>query len=285
MCFRQITINVRRAFAVSLALTALCSTGVVRAAEMTYPISVAATADGTIYVADLKLPGIWKSKDGSLEVYFQGSNQFGTPLNGVRCLAVDKDGKLLAGDSATREVYRFDDEGKPQPLTKGGIGMPQGIAVGEDGTLFVSDLETHSIYKVPAAGGTATTFARVKGPLGMVMDGDKNLVVVTRQGKLFKVNGEGKAESFGEGGYKFAQGIANGPEKSYFVSDSYAGSILKIGADGKSSGWSSGEPFKGPVGLAASGEKLLVADPKVPGIFSVSGEGKAEKLLPAPAGK
>jgi len=171
---------------------------------MTYPISVAATADGTVYVADLKLPGIWKSKDGSLEVYFQGSNQFGTPLNGVRCLAVDKDGKLLAGDSATREVYRFDNEGKPQPLTKGGIGMPQGIAVGEDGTLFVSDLETHTIYKVPAAGGTATAFARVKGPLGMVMDGDKNLVVVTRQGKLMKVNGEGKAESFGEGGYKFA---------------------------------------------------------------------------------
>lgn len=284
MCFRQISINVRRTCLVTVALMSFCFVPLLPAAELTYPISVAVAEDGTIYIADLKLPGIWKSKDGTLEVYFQASSQFGTPLNGVRCVALDKDGKLLAGDSATREVYRFDDSGKPQPLTKRGIGMPQGIAVGEDGTLFVSDLETHSIYKVPAAGGEATTFARVKGPLGLVMDGEKHLVVVTRQGKLVKVNAEGKVEPFGEGGYKFAQGIANGPEKSYFVSDSYAASILKIGADGKSSVWSGGEPFKGPVGLAASGEKLLVADPKVPGIFSVSGEGKAELILPpAPA--
>lgn len=285
MCFLRTSISVRRASAITLLLMAICATTILQAEEMTYPVSVAVAEDGTIYIADLKLPGIWKSKEGSLEVYFQASNKFGTPLNGVRCIAIGKDGKLLAGDSATREVYRFDDAAKPQPLTNGGIGMPQGIAIDEDGSLFVSDLETHSIYKVPAEGGEARTFARVKGPLGLVRDSDKNLIVVTRQGKLVKVNGEGQVEPFGEGEYKFAQGIVSGPEKTFFVSDSYAATIHKIDADGKSMPLLTGEPLKGPVGLAYGGDRLLIADPRVPAIFSVSGDGKAEQLLPATAGK
>jgi len=248
------------------------------AAELTYPVSVAAAADGTLYIADLKLPGIWKSKDSGSEVFFQASNKFGTPLNGVRCLALDKDGKLLAGDSATRDLYRFDDAGKPQPLTQGKIGMPQGIAVAEDGTLYVSDLETHYIYKIPAAGGDPVSFARVSGPLALVFDADKNLVVVSRQGKLFKVNPEGKVEPFGELTLNFPQGIAIGPEKTLYVSESYTGSVLKVGPDGKGTPLISGDPLKGPVGLAIRGESLLVADPRVPGIFAVSADGKAEKL-------
>lgn len=273
-----LSIHSRRCVLAAVLLMGLSGVRSAKAAELTYPLSVAAGSDGTIYIADLKLPGVWKAKDGKLEIYFQASNKFGSPLNGVRCITLDGEGKLLAGDSATREVYRFDDAGKPQPLTNGGIGMPQGIAVAEDGTLYVSDLETHAIYKVPSAGGEAKTFAAVKGPLGLVFDADKNLMVVSRQGKLIKVNSEGQAEAWGEGGFKFAQGIAAGPEKSWYVSDSYAGSVLKVGADGKSSPYINGEPLKGPVGLAVSGEKLFVADPKVPGIFAVSADGKVEKL-------
>jgi len=51
---------------------------------------------------------------------------------GVRCVAAgiyDDQGKLLAGDSATREVYRFDEAGNPVPLTKGKIGIATAIAV------------------------------------------------------------------------------------------------------------------------------------------------------------
>src|SRR5689334_16215418 len=88
------------------------------AAEMVYPLSVVADAAGNIFVADRELPGIWKVAGGALSLHFQGEKKFGTPLNAVRCLALDHEGKLLAGDSATREVYRFDAEGNPQPLTK-----------------------------------------------------------------------------------------------------------------------------------------------------------------------
>ena len=98
------------------------------AQEMEYPIAAAATEDGAIYVADIDVPAIWKIKDGKIEKYFEGSKKYRTPLNRVRSLAIDRDGKLLAGDSATREVYRFDDSAQPVPLTKGGIGIPRAIA-------------------------------------------------------------------------------------------------------------------------------------------------------------
>ena len=85
--------------------------------EFDYPLAVTATADGIVYVADRNLPGIWKIEDGKKSIFFQGSKKFRTPLNAIRCLAIDHEGKLLAGDSSTREVYRFDDAGQPQPLT------------------------------------------------------------------------------------------------------------------------------------------------------------------------
>ena len=99
------------------------------AQEMQYPVGAAVAEDGTVYIADRDFHGIWKFAGGKLDKYFEGSAKFRTPLNAVRCLAIDHQGKLLAGDSATRKVYRFDDAGQPVPLTKGNIGVPTAIAV------------------------------------------------------------------------------------------------------------------------------------------------------------
>ncbi|MDB5385414.1 MAG: vgb, partial [Planctomycetaceae bacterium] len=68
----------------------------VNAADMQYPLDIAVDAQGTIYVADRNLPGIWQIKDGKRELYFEGSKKFRTPLNAVRCLIVDGKGQLLA---------------------------------------------------------------------------------------------------------------------------------------------------------------------------------------------
>ncbi len=141
-------------------------------AQMQYPLAVAGTEKGPIYVADRKLPGIWKITDGKAEAFFQASKKFRTPLNAVRCLAFDKDGKLLAGDSATREVYRFDDKAQPQPLTAGKIGIPMSIAVNGQGELFVADLETQRIWKVPAKGGEPEEFAVLAGVRGLAFDSE-----------------------------------------------------------------------------------------------------------------
>lgn len=83
-----------------------------------YPLSVAVTDAGEIFLADRNLPGVWKLEGESLTLFYKGSKRFRTPLNAIRCIAVDREGKLLAGDSATRDVYRFADDGGPVGLTQ-----------------------------------------------------------------------------------------------------------------------------------------------------------------------
>src|SRR5262245_8819406 len=59
------------------------------AADMQQPLAVAVAADGTIYIADGKLPGIWKVAGGKRTIYFQADKKFRTPLNAIHCLAID----------------------------------------------------------------------------------------------------------------------------------------------------------------------------------------------------
>ena len=165
-----------------------------RAEGLDYPLTAVASADGlSLFIADLNQPGLWKLSDGKLTSYFQASKKFRTPLNRVRCVGLDRNGKVLAGDSSTREVFRFDDEGKPQPLTNGGIGIPMDLVVDPDNNIFVTDLELKWIWKIPAAGGKAEKFAEVDAPHGLAIDADKNLWVVSHgKHQLVRVTAEAK---------------------------------------------------------------------------------------------
>jgi len=259
-----------------------------KAAEMVYPLSVVVDAAGNAFVADRELPGVWKVTDGALSLLFQGEKKFGTPLNAVRCLALDQEGKLLVGDSATREVYRFDAEGKPQPLTKGGIGLPIAIAVAKRGDVFVADLELHIIYKVPAAGGKPAEFARVTAPRGMTIDAEDNLwIICHRSDLLMKLSPDAKKTVVVKGQplpeKSFPAGIVVGKDGAAYIADGYNKTVWKVAADGKPVKLIAGEPLVHPVGLAWRGEKLLVADPRAKGLIEVDLDGKATKLEIKPA--
>ena len=100
-------------------LTSVCSliSGLCWAAEpqIEYSVDVAATDDRTVDVADRKLPAIWRIRDQIPAKFFRTSKKFHTPLNGVRCVAIDYQRHLVAGDSSPRDVYRFseDEDGEP----------------------------------------------------------------------------------------------------------------------------------------------------------------------------
>ena len=53
---------------------------------MQYPLAAAVGTDGTVYVADRNLPGVWKFADDRWSIYFRASKKFRTPLNAIRCL-------------------------------------------------------------------------------------------------------------------------------------------------------------------------------------------------------
>ena len=248
---------------------------------MDYPLAVVAGPDNLIYVADRNLPGIWKIQDGKAAIYYQGSKKFRTPLNAVRCLAIDSNGKLLAGDSSTREVYRFDSPDTPVPMTKGGIGIPTAIAIDSKGNLLVADLELHCIFQVPAAGGAATEFVKVPAPRGIAVDTKDRVWVVShsKEPVVRFATDKTKEVIVNETVFQFAHQICVDAKEDCYITDGYAKSVWKIPAKGKPEKFFSGEPLKNPVGLAMRGERLLVADPHQKMIFSLSITG--EKVMQA----
>lgn len=243
--------------------------------EFDYPLAVVSGSDGTVYVADRGLPGIWQIQDGQRSLYFQGSKKFRTPLNAVRCLAIDHEGKLLAGDSSTREVYRFDDEGMPQPLTDGWIGIPMSIAVAPDGTIYTADLELHRIWKMPASGTKEPEeYAVINSPRGLTLDPDGNLWVLStssKDGQIQKVTPDGKVESFIKGHpFNLPHNIVRMDDGTFFVTDNYEHCVWKVTAGGEKEKWVVGEPLDRPVGLSRHEDGLLVADPHIKTIFTLS---------------
>jgi len=271
-----------RSVSVVLLFLFLCTTNLSRAAEMLYPLSVAAADKGAVYVADRKLPGIWSVENGKASSYFTGSKVFRTPLNAVRCVTVDPQGRVIAGDSSTREVYRFEKAGaEPTPLTKGGIGIPMDVVVTKNGDLLVSDLELHQIWKVPAAGGEPTLFAKVSAPRGLALDQAENLWVVSGTAdQLLKVTPEGKVTVVVKGRpFNFPHDVVVLDDGTAVVSDGYEKALWKVTPDGKTEKWVSGAPFKNPVGITRQGKNILVSDPHAKTVFSVDPEKKISDLL------
>ncbi len=244
----------------------VCSSFGFAAEEFHYPLKPAVAADGSIYIADLKLPGIVVVKKGAIEKFFTAPKKIGAPLNRVRCVALDRDGKVLAGDTATREIYRFDEPSKPTPLLKGaqgGIGIPMAIAVDSKGNIFVADLEVAGIWKIPPKGGTAEQFAHVPAPCGMAIDDKDVLWVVSRsKSQLFRVSPDKKFEVVvADRLFQFPNDIALDGHGTAYVSDGYGKAIWKLANGGKPQSWIADKQLVNPVGLAWHDGSLLIADP------------------------
>lgn len=264
---------------------ALAAPAAALAEDLLYPVAIAVKDQETLYLVDRDLPGVWKTEGNQLKIFFRGDKKFRTPLNAPRCATVDGEGRLLVGDSATREVYRFNAEGKPEPLTSGGIGIPMGIAVNHAGDLLVSDLELHMIWKVPAAGGAPVEFARVAGPGNVCIDGEDRLWVVSRaENGLVRVLPDGKVETVVKGrAFQFPHAVVVDKAGAAYVCDGYAKTIWKIEADGKPQKWATSDSFANPVGLAWRQDALLVVDSRAKAVFQINPEGKVEPLELKPA--
>ena len=249
-------------------------------AQLNYPVDVAVSGDD-ILVADLKLPGIQKiSKDGGLSVVYKGTSKFRTPLNGVRCVVTNPEGKIVVGDSATRQIYIIEG-GKPKPLltNKIGIGVPYAMVYDQKGNLFVADLEQPGrIFKVPAGKTVPEVFAVESGVRGLAIDKNGDLIAVTGQADaLVKFAADGKKSVIlGNRPFRFPNSVAVKGD-DIFVCDSYKKCVWKIDSAGKATEFcKSGITYPG--GLAVQGDNLLVTDSKSKKIFSISADGTAKEV-------
>ncbi len=256
-----------------------------RAAELQYPLSIAVASNGDLFLADPNLPGVWKIAGGKLSLYFQGSKKFRTTLNAVRCVRLDHEGKLLAGDSATRNVYRFDDEGRPHPITKstkgmGLIGIPMDIAVNSKGDVYVSDLEIHRVVKIPFGSDQPEEVAVISGCRGLFIDkADTLWVISTTKDQLHRITPDGKQTIVTRGRpFGFPHTVAVASDGTAYVCDGYAKTIWKITADGKPVVLVAGAPLVNPVGMAIKDDVLYVVDPRAKSVFTIDSAGKITKV-------
>jgi sugar lactone lactonase YvrE len=265
----------------------VCSSFGLAAEEFHYPLKPAVAANGSVYIADLKLPGIVVVQKGAIEKFFTAPKKYGAPLNKVRCVALDRNGKVLAGDTATREIYRFDEPGKPTALLKGaqgGIGIPMAIAVDSKGNIFVADLEVAVIWKIPPKGGPAEEFAHVPAPCGMAIDDKDVLWVVSRsKPQLFRVSADKKVEVVvADRVFTFPNDIALDGHGTAYVSDGAGRTIWKLANGSKPQSWIADKQLVNPVGLAWQDGNLLIADPnpsaKTGQVYKADAAGKLSPL-------
>jgi len=145
------------------------------------------------------------------------------PLNAPRELAFAKDGTVYVADSRNNRVLHLDMEGKilhewgtfadgvGTPIGDGTFNEPWGVAVGPDGSVYVTDTWNHRIEKFTPAGkfisawgtfGQGETPDSFYGPRGLAVDTEGRVYVTDTGNKrivVFDANG-GFLTTFGSGG-------------------------------------------------------------------------------------
>ena len=171
------------------------------------------------------------------------------PMNAPRSLDVAKDGTLYLADSRNHRILHLDTDGTvidqwgifadgvSQPVGDGTMNEPWGVAVGPDGSVYVTDTWNHRIEKFTADGefitawgvfGQGETPSSFYGPRGLAVD-SKGRVYVTDTGNkrivVFDKDGNFITE-FGSGGFEAGQfdepvGVAVDKNGTVYVVDTW----------------------------------------------------------------
>ena len=245
------------------------------AAELLYPVHTAVGSDGRFYVVDQDLPGIWLVTNGKPEIFFRASKKFRTPLNAVRCVAFDPAGKLIAGDAATYDLYRFPEKDKPEPVTGGKVRLPVDLGFDAKGNCYISDAEMQCLWKLPAGSKTPERVASIPGPRGLAVAEDGTVWILSlRENPLRKITPDGKETVVLEGRpFQFPNDVALGRDGTAFVSDGYASAVWKVEPSGKVSKWVAGKPLVRPLGLTWHQDRLVITDPHAKNLFLAAPDG------------
>lgn len=251
------------------------------------PRALAATVDGRIYVADSALPGIWEGgPSGPFVPRFRASEKDRSPLRNVVSLAVSKEGTLFAGDSATGEIYRVDRDAPPKPLSGGAFEVPTGLAIADDGTLYVCDLRLNIVAKLPGEGGRPETIAAVAAPRGLATAGDGGLFVLSsREDPLVKISSNGDKKT-AVAGRPFRMPLALAVDRrsnDAWIADGDGSTVWKASARGEARAYSKAGALKRPVAVALDGKGgLIVADAGAGRILRIDDKGAIRSIWNGP---
>jgi len=185
--------------------------------------------DGTAYIAKID------SEGKLIDRHFIGSGKNGITLNAPKYLAILGDDLYVADIDVVR---RFDkNSGKllgTIDLALLGAKFLNGLALGSDGRLFVSDTMANAIFKIDLKKNyQVTILARGPGlghPQGIVYENrhQRLLVTTSNSGKIIAVDMKGQLLTVYRGAFKDLDGIDLDGQGNMIVSDFAAGKIFRI---------------------------------------------------------
>jgi sugar lactone lactonase YvrE len=266
-------------------------------ARFTDPFGVAATVDGTLYVADgiasHRIRAI--SPDGSRVTTLAGGTRgfadgvgaaarFDTPSG----LAAAQDGTVYVADTGNNAIRRIARDGTVTTVAGTGtagfrdgaasdaqFNGPVGVAVSAAGRVFVADTYNDKIRVVEPDGrvGTLVPDAVFNTPSGVAVDASGRVYVADTRNRLVQqIDSSGaSAIAFGFAALSRPVGIAAAPDGDVYVTDERGG-VVVIHPDGSSRTIAGSVPgfrdgpgldarFRRPTGIAvAAPGRLIVAD-------------------------
>jgi streptogramin lyase len=166
-------------------------------AQFNQPHSIVLDGNGFLYIADIGNHRIRRLnlKTGIIDTFGgtgerartpDGAALKGTPLNGPRTMAFDRNGDMILALREGNAIFRIDMKkltlhhiagtgeqgytGDGGPAKQAKLSGPKGIEVGPDGAVYIADTESHTIRRIDLKTGLITTVAgdgaRHDGPDG-----------------------------------------------------------------------------------------------------------------------
>ena len=252
------------------------------AGQFGFPVGVAVSPTGQVYVADMDSDRIQRfSADGTYETQWgsSGSNygEFYSPIG----VAVAPSGQVYVADAGNNRIQRFSSDGTHEiqwgysGTGDGQFDGPFGVTVGPSGQVYVADYGNNRIQRFSADGAYETKWGTLGSSYGQFIDpydmavspGGLVYVVDSGNNRIQRFTSSGGYQlqwgSYGtnEGQFNYPTGIAISANDLVYVADSYNDRIQRFSADGTyetqwgSSGSGSGQfawPFcvaVGPTGL------------------------------------
>ncbi len=251
------------------------------AEELQYPVDVAVDAKGNVFVADHEAHALLRLDGTTFRVVARGPGLPRTPLYGIRHIAPDREGRIVATDPATMKIYRIDAAGGVTPLPDDEQWVtPWGVAIEPDGGIVAVDRVTQRLRRVTAS-GKVEDVASVKAGRAPFFDSKGGLLLLTDR-TVLRVERDGTTHPMVENPpFQFPHDALQHPNGNLYVSDGYARAVWQLSPSGKVEPLARGEPLVSPQGMALDGKgNLLVADPRAKTVFVVTTQGEVKRLVP-----
>jgi sugar lactone lactonase YvrE len=257
------------------------------ATGVTTPAAVAVDAKGDIFIAD--------SNADTVSEYPVGSAITTTPttilskLNAPAGLAFDASGNLYIADTGNKQILEIPAVGGvlnvsgkttlvASTVAFAGVTLsgPTGLAVGPDGTLYISDTGNNRVV-VYDNGSTGVRATGLNSPMGIAVDGSNALYVAnTGANEVLVYNGDVLTAL--TTGISAPQGVAFDNSGSVLIANTGDGQILRVPNEGGAlnpidqKAVETGFASPGALTTDAAGN-LYVLDATVPAVYAISRAG------------